>query len=140
MSTTTSKRFVTLDDVETQVFPWGRLQWLSEPRITGSKIMASGVVSLEPGKGHDRHNHEGMEEIIYVVDGEGDQMVEAADGARETRHVTSGDLIHLMRSQFHSTLNTGKKPMTLFVVYEKAGPEAALRADPACTVLPPKKG
>jgi len=139
VSTMTGKRFVSPDDVETQVFPWGKLQWLSEPRVTGSQIMASGVVTLEPGKGHDRHSHEGMEEVIYVVSGDGEQMVESADGKRETRPVKTGDLIHLTRSQFHSTLNTGKKPMKLFVVYEKAGPEAALRADPACTVEPPRK-
>jgi oxalate decarboxylase/phosphoglucose isomerase-like protein (cupin superfamily) len=138
MSKVTGKRFVSPDEVETQVFPWGKLQWLSEPRVTGSKIMATGVVTMELGKGHDRHNHEGMEEIIYVLDGEGDQTIEV-DGQTLKKHVKKGDLIHLPTSAFHSTLNTGKKKLSLFVVYEKAGPEAFLRSLPDCTVLPPKK-
>jgi oxalate decarboxylase/phosphoglucose isomerase-like protein (cupin superfamily) len=137
MSKVTGKRFVSPDDVETQVFPWGRLQWLSEPRVTGSQIMATGVVTLEPGKGHDRHNHEGLEEVIYVVEGVGEQTVEG-DGPTQKRAVKTGDLIHLPRSAFHSTLNTGKTPLILLVVYETAGPEAFLRSLPDCTVVPPK--
>ena len=137
MSKVTGKRFVSPDDVETQVFPWGRLQWLSEPRVTGSQIMATGVVTLEPGKGHDRHNHEGLEEVIYVVEGVGEQTVEG-DGPMQNRTVRTGDLIHLPRSAFHSTLNTGKTPLILLVVYETAGPEAFLRSLPDCTVVPPK--
>jgi len=138
MSEMAGKRFVSPDEVETQVFPWGRLQWLSEPRVTGSEIMATGVVTLEPGKGHDRHNHEGIEEIIYVIGGDGEQTVESG-GNVEKRAVRSGDLIHLPRSAFHSTLNTGQKPLKLLVVYEKAGPEAFLRSLPDCKIEPPKK-
>ncbi len=41
------------------VFDWGTIKWLSEVRITGSGI-AAGVVILEPGKGHTRHNHPGF--------------------------------------------------------------------------------
>ena len=55
------------------------------------------------------------------------------------KHVTTGELIHLPASAFHSTLNTGTKQLKLFVVYEKAGPEAFLRSLPDCTVLPPKR-
>jgi len=45
------KTFVEPKEVETQVFDWGRIQWLSEPRVTGSKNITAGVVTLEPGKG-----------------------------------------------------------------------------------------
>src|SRR5262245_19318132 len=56
-----AKRFVAPDEVETMVFAWGTIKWLSETRVTGSGI-AAGVVILEPGKGHTRHNHPGSEE------------------------------------------------------------------------------
>ena len=65
------KTFVEPREVETQVFDWGRIQWLSEPRVTGSKNITAGVVTLEPGKGHQRHNHPGVEEVLYVLEGEG---------------------------------------------------------------------
>lgn len=132
------KCFVSPDEVETQVFPWGRLQWLSEPRVTGTSKMTTGVVKLMVGKGHDRHNHQDCEEVIYVVEGEGQQSVEV-EGSVETRPVKAGDLIYIPPSAFHSTLNTGQKPLTLLVVYEVAGAEVLLRNLPDCRVEPPKK-
>jgi len=75
----TVRPFVRPEEVETQVFPWGSIKWLSEPRVTGTERFTMGVVVLEPGKGHTRHNHPGVEEILYVVSGEGEQMVEVPD-------------------------------------------------------------
>jgi len=61
--------------VETQVFPWGTIKWFSEPRVTNAQNFSMGVVLLAPGKGHDNHGHPGVEEILYVVSGEGEQTV-----------------------------------------------------------------
>ena len=64
------------DEVETMQFDWGKIRLLSEPGLTGAEMMTFGRVELSPGAGHDRHNHPDTEEIIYVVSGEGEQMVE----------------------------------------------------------------
>ena len=77
------KTFVTSDDVETQVFDWGRLSWLSEPLVTAAERFSCGVVTLEPGKGHVRHNHPYSEEVLYVIEGRGIQTVELASGKLE---------------------------------------------------------
>ncbi len=81
----TSKKltFVQSQDVETQVFDWGKLSWLSEPSVTAAERFSAGVVKLEPGKGHERHNHPYSEEILYVVRGEGRQVVELPEGIVE---------------------------------------------------------
>src|SRR5579863_3240697 len=93
------RRFVTPATVETQVFDWGTIKWLSEPRVTGTDRFTAGVVILEPGKGHTRHNHPGVEEILYIISGEGDQMVEVPDGTGgwrpERRTVRAGALVHI---------------------------------------------
>ncbi len=91
MTRTSGVRYVSVDDVETQVFPWCKLAWLSEPRVTGTDSMTAGVVTLEPGKGHDRHNHPGCEEILNVLEGEMNQTVED-DGKIIQRRVKPGDL------------------------------------------------
>jgi oxalate decarboxylase/phosphoglucose isomerase-like protein (cupin superfamily) len=137
MNNMKGKRFVSVDDVETQVFPWGRLSWLSEPRVTGTDNMTAGVVILMPGKGHDRHNHENCEEILFVIEGEGDQTVEV-EGRVEKKIIKKGDLVHIPPSAFHSTINIGKKSMVLFAVYQFPGPEAFLRSLPQCIIEPPK--
>ena len=59
----TGKRFVRPAEVETQMFDWGVLKWLSEPKTTGAERFSAGIVILEAGKGHSLHNHPGVEWI-----------------------------------------------------------------------------
>lgn len=130
------RRFVAPGDVETMVFDWGVLKWLSEIRVTGSGI-AAGVVILEPGKGHLRHNHPGSEEILYYLSGEGEQMIEDDEGRPMFRLVHAGEMAYIPADVFHGTENTGTEPMHLLAVYSPGGPEAILRAMPDCVTLPP---
>jgi oxalate decarboxylase/phosphoglucose isomerase-like protein (cupin superfamily) len=129
------KNFVESKQVETQVFDWGRIHWLSEPRVTGSHNITAGVVTLDPGKGHQRHNHPGVEEVLYVLEGEGIQMIDL--GAEERRTVRAGTMIHIPADVYHETINTGQTPMKLLAVYSPPGPEALLRSLPGCRIEPP---
>lgn len=130
--------FVEEDDVESQVFAWGRLSWLSEPRVTRAGRFSAGVVTLEPGKGHERHNHPGVEEILYVLEGTGIQMVEE-DGKPVEREVGPGTLIHIPPDVYHSTAGTGDSPMRILAVYAPPGPEAELRRMDGVRIEPPKR-
>ncbi len=130
--------FVEEADVETQVFDWGRLSWLSEPRVTAAERFSAGVVVLEQGKGHDRHNHPGVEEILYVLSGKGLQMVEPATG-RVEQEVGPGVLVHIPPDVYHSTVNTGAEPMRLLAIYAPPGPEAELRQAEGVVIEPPRR-
>ena len=90
--------FVETEDTETQVFDWGRLNWLSEPNVTAAERFSAGIVQLEPGKGHDRHNHPYSEEILYVIKGKGLQMVELPSGKVE-KEIGVGALVHIPTDQ-----------------------------------------
>jgi len=129
-------RIVYADDVESLVFDWGTLQFVSAPEVTGAQCFSFGIVTLAPGKGHDRHNHPGVEEIIFVVSGDGDQTL----GDQPAVHVRPGASIFVPPDMAHSTLNTGSDPLQLVVVYAPAGPERELRDLPGCQVLPPTSG
>jgi oxalate decarboxylase/phosphoglucose isomerase-like protein (cupin superfamily) len=131
------KRFVSVDDVETQVFPWGSISWLSEPRVTGTDNMTLGVVTMEKGKGHGMHNHAGCEEIIYVVEGEGLQTIEV-EGKVIEQKIKKGDLVHIPPGIFHSNINTEDTPMVSLAIYQFPGSEASLRNDPECKIIPAK--
>jgi oxalate decarboxylase/phosphoglucose isomerase-like protein (cupin superfamily) len=135
MSEIKERRFTEPKSVETLVFDWGRIQFLSEPNVTGAQRMTAGVVTLEPGKGHTRHCHPDEEEILYVIEGEGTQMVDHC--GEETRTVSPGTMIHLPPGVFHSTINTGSQPMKILVVYAPTGPEEFLRTLPGCRIEPP---
>ena len=94
-----------------------------------------GPIAGPPGQGHARHNHPGTEEIIYVVSGEGEQTVDDAGPV----HVRPGASIFVPTGVHHSTLNTGKEPMRLLVVYCPTGAEIALRGAPGVQILPPSR-
>jgi oxalate decarboxylase/phosphoglucose isomerase-like protein (cupin superfamily) len=124
---------VNADEVDTLVFDWGNIKFFSEPEVTGASRFSFGMVILSPGKGHERHNHPGTEEIIFVVSGEGEQMVDDQPAV----HVRPGSSIFIPDGVNHSTVNTGWEPMRLIVVYAPPGSERGLRDIPDCRVLPP---
>ena len=130
--------FVRPEDVETQVFDWGKLNWLSEPLVTMAERFSCGLVTLEPGKGHARHNHPYSEEILYVVEGTGMQTVELASGILE-KEINSGELVHIPTAIYHSTINSGDQPMKLIAIYSPFGPEAELRRMEGVKIEPAKK-
>lgn len=126
-------RIVYSEDVESLVFDWGVLHFLSAPDITGAERFSFGVVELAQGKGHESHAHPGVEEIIYVMSGEGEQVVDNHPAV----HVRPGAAIFVPPDVPHSTINTGTDRLVLIVVYAPAGSERELREMPECQVLPP---
>ena len=135
----TERNFVYPQDVDSFVFDWGRLALTVAPGVNGAGRFCGGVVDLGPGQGHARHNHPGAEEIIFVIAGEGEQMVEDAAGRPVVAKVGAGCTVYVPESRFHSTTNTGAEPMQLFVVYSPAGPEQALRDLPDFRLEPAKR-
>lgn len=130
-------RFITPDDVETQVFDWGTIKWQSEVRVTGQTSSTGGLVILDPGKGHARHNHPGSDEILYFISGEGLQMIEDDAGNPMERPMKPGDMAFIPEGTFHSTINTGWEPLRILAIYSPGGPEAILRGLPDCVIVPP---
>lgn len=96
-----------------------------------------GVVILGPGKGHVRHNHPGVEEILYVISGQGNQMIDI--GGEAWRPIQAGELVHIPPDIFHATINTGWEPLKLIAIYSPPGPEAFLRSLPECRIVPPRE-
>jgi oxalate decarboxylase/phosphoglucose isomerase-like protein (cupin superfamily) len=135
MQNAAEKLFVYTHEVDAFGFDWGRLSLTVAPEVNGAGRFSGGVVDVRTGEGHARHNHPGAEEIIFVISGTGEQMVEDENGNPITREVGPGCTVYVPESRFHSTLNTGETPMQLFVVYSPAGPERALRDLPDFKLL-----
>ena len=127
------------DEVETTVFDWGRFGVTCSPAINAGCGLGAGVVTMHPGLGQARHNHPGAEEILFVLSGSGEQMVEDKVGTPITFPIRSGSTVHVPKGRFHSTLNTGTGPLALFVVYSPAGAEALARETPGARVVGPAR-
>jgi oxalate decarboxylase/phosphoglucose isomerase-like protein (cupin superfamily) len=122
-------------ELSTQTFDWGAIKWLVTPDRTEGASMTFGEVILLPGLGHDRHNHPTSEEILYVLSGEGMQMLD--DG--EPFPVKAGDTIFVPTAVFHSTKNTGWEPLRLLAIYNPGGPEKVLEELPDFREVPSGK-
>ena len=131
--------FIEADDVETNEFDWGRISITVSPEASGARNFSAGIVTLQPGGGHTRHNHPGAEEIIHVISGAGTQMVEDQSGRPITREVGPGCSVFVPESRYHSTLNTGSGPMVVYVVYSPVGAEQVLKSLPGCTIVPARR-
>ena len=114
-------------DLPTYTFGWGVIKPLvSQDNVDSEPAVSLMHVVLLPGQGHDRHNHPDADEILYVLAGAGDQMVD--DG--EPFPVRPGQAIWIPKGAFHSTVNTGWQPLRLLALYNPGGAEKALRELP----------
>jgi oxalate decarboxylase/phosphoglucose isomerase-like protein (cupin superfamily) len=107
-------------------FDWGLIKPLVSAANTDSPAMSLMHVVLLPGEGHERHNHPESDEILYILSGRGEQMVDDAD----TFPVTPGQTVFIPTAAFHSTVNTGWEPLVLLAIYAPAGAEEALKGLP----------
>ena len=110
----------------TMAFDWGVIKPLVATDNTEQPAVSMMHVVLLPGQGHERHNHPDSDEILYILAGEGEQMVDDAD----TFPVRAGHAVFIPKGAFHSTVNTGWEPLTILAIYAPAGAEEALKGLP----------
>jgi oxalate decarboxylase/phosphoglucose isomerase-like protein (cupin superfamily) len=124
------------EEVDTIVSSWVTAKTLCDPQVTGGGISAVALY-FKPGQGHARHNHPETEQLIYVVSGEGEMMIEYEEGHPVTEKITAGSLVNIPKGKYHSTFNTGWEPIRILAVYSPPGPEAVMRNSPEFRILPP---
>ena len=107
----------------TMTFDWGVIKPLVEGDSANVSLMH---VVLLPGQGHERHNHPDADEILYVLAGTGEQMVDDD----QTFAVRAGHTVWIPMGAFHSTLNTGWEPLSLLAIYAPSGAEQVLKTLP----------
>jgi len=107
-----------------------------KPLVAGDSPTVSLMhVVLQPGQGHERHNHPDADEILYVLSGTGDQMVDD----ERTFEVRAGHTVWIPQGAFHSTQNTGWEPLALLAIYAPGGAEEALKTLPDYREIAPLK-
>jgi oxalate decarboxylase/phosphoglucose isomerase-like protein (cupin superfamily) len=125
-------KFVDPSALPTMTFDWGVIKPLVATDNTEDPAVSLMHVILLPGKGHERHNHPESDENLYILAGEGDQMVDD----EEPRGVRPGDTVFIPKGAFHSTLNTGYEPMVILAIYAPAGAEEVLKTLPDYQEIP----
>ena len=118
------------NNLDTVTFEWGNVKWLVTPEDGAAFTM--GMLVLFPSTGHEVHTHEGAEEIIYILSGEGEQTI----GDSGKFKIGPGDTLYLPNSVPHSTYNTGWEPIRALLFYCPGGAEKAFEQLPDYIKLP----
>ena len=129
--------FVEEREVPAYGFDWGRTTFTVSPEINGAVAISTAVAELNPGQGHARHNHPEAEEVIHVLSGTGEQMVEDEAGRPMMRAVGPGTTIYVPKGCYHATLNTGTGPLRIFVAFSPSGSQEELRRLPDFRLIAP---
>ena len=127
---------VSPNEVETIMSAWVTAKVMCDPAVTGPAAMSAVSLFFTPGQGHARHNHPLSEQIIFVVSGEGEMMIEHEEGKPVTQSIGPGSCVHIPKGAYHATFCKGWDPIRILAIYSPPGPETAMRESPEFTVLP----
>jgi oxalate decarboxylase/phosphoglucose isomerase-like protein (cupin superfamily) len=127
-----ASKLIDPESLPTMSFDWGLIKPLVATDNTDGPAMSLMHVVLLPGEGHVRHNHPDSDEILYILAGRGEQMVDDSD----TFGVGPGQAVFIPKGAFHSTLNTGYEPMVILAIYAPAGAEQVLKTLPDYQEIP----
>lgn len=117
--------------IPTMTFGWGSIKWHISPHTIDDATLTFGEVIVNTNEGHAPHVHDGADEVIYVIAGEGRQTVGDDEFA-----IAAGDAVWIPRGTVHSTYNAGWTPLRLVVTYTPGGEEAGLTQLPDYRELP----
>lgn len=111
-----------MDKTNIQNFDWGQIEWIYEPDYSNStNIMHIGITTLLPGMSQTKHVHYGDEQFVYILSGEGTQLI-----GDEVTFIETGSHSHIDAGSLHETLNTGNKPMYQLLISIPANVENSL--------------
>lgn len=96
----------------TQFFEWGSILWFIEPSNLDIERMSVGLITFYPNTTQEEHLHSGDEQVIYVVSGQGLQIID------EQEYVLNpGDVKHISPYTRHKVLNNSSEELKLIIVY-----------------------
>lgn len=95
-----------------QKYDWGKIEWVIDSEsLNTSNVMSIGFLTLDPMKRQKRHIHFGEEQIIYIIDGEGLQIVE--DNEME---IKKGDVYFVESGAAHESINKSEYPLIELII------------------------
>ncbi|SKC79424.1 PocR ligand-binding domain-containing protein [Maledivibacter halophilus] len=98
-----------------QRFKWGEVAWIHHPRDIKSQRMSVGLVTIFPNSKHERHFHFGEEQILYVLEGKGIQVIDGKESEMESQMI-----MHCPPYSEHEVINKDDKNLELLIIYTPA--------------------
>jgi mannose-6-phosphate isomerase-like protein (cupin superfamily) len=106
-------QFVTTrDDLPTETFDWGTLQWLASDRLSAGAAQTLGICHIHPGRRNPVHYHPNCEEVLHMLAGTG---LHSFDG--EIVELRPGATIRIPIGVRHNMENTGTEPIVCLIAF-----------------------
>jgi quercetin dioxygenase-like cupin family protein len=115
-----ARRFVLRSDAPLDRLPWGLHYWACKPDLVATRQLLVVQVDMPPGTGHAFHRHPGREEVLWIIQGNGEQWVE-----REKRQLGPGDSAFIPMDAVHGLYNDSPRLLRFLAILspaEAAGP------------------
>ena len=88
--------------------------YLVEPGSSPSNLLTMGQTTIYPTGSTTGHSHDDMEEVYYIVSGEGEMVV-----GEDRYPIRAGDALYVPPGEFHTTFQKGNMPLTVVWVTAK---------------------
>ena len=88
--------------------------YLIEQGVAPSRVLTMGQTVIYPTGSTTGHSHDDMEEVYYVISGEGEMVV-----GEDRYPIHAGDALYVPPGEFHTTFQKGNLPLTVVWVTAK---------------------
>jgi mannose-6-phosphate isomerase-like protein (cupin superfamily) len=92
--------------------------YLIDPKESPSRRLTLGHTTIYPTGTTTGHTHQDMEEVYYVVSGQGTMVVD-----KDEYEIKQGDALYVPPGVFHTTKQAGNVPLTVVWVTAKIDPQ-----------------
>jgi len=78
--------------------------YLVEPGSSPSNLLTMGQTTIYPTGSTTGHSHDDMEEVYYIISGEGEMVV-----GEDRYPIRAGDALYVPPGEFHTTFQKGNR-------------------------------
>ena len=100
-------------EVPTETYGQAHIHWLASKAASGARELTVGITTIEVGGGSPLHRHPNCEEVLHVLTGEIEKVIEGVPSFR----MKPGDTITVPRNLKHRAFTIGNLPATMMVVF-----------------------
>ena len=98
-------------DIQTDLFPWGRLEWYARKSINGAN-MTLGFCHINPKMENAMHSHPNCDEVLHVLKG---SIIHRLNG--EELLMNEGDSLFIPQNAVHNAFNSSESEVVLSIAF-----------------------
>ncbi len=103
---------------------WGHIEWLHKCKEDTASSFSVGITSLLKGKRMLKHVHYGIEQFIYILEGEGIYYIN-----EDKKYIRKDMCFYMEPDIVHETINTGSVTLKELVVSRPVSYESGMKLD-----------